>query len=185
MEIKKALSFLLLIIFYSCFSTSAEINKVKFTDNVTEKNKILKINGLAVRTYMFTDVYAAALYLPDLESNAAKVLDAKTIKLLKIHYFTSISKEDLKKVWAVALLENCQDACAQFRTAFSEFDSATTDVKNGTEITYYFDPHFVEVRNSANTIKILKDGFDKVLLSTWIGPKPPTEKVKNGLLGKK
>ena len=111
-----------------------------------------------------------------------KILNSSSPKILRMHYFRSVSKEDLLKVWSVALKEN--GAGEDLKTSLEEFNKALIDVKEGTEITYLFNPDFLEIRNPDKTIKIEKAVFAKIVLSTWIGPKPPTTKLKNGLLGK-
>jgi hypothetical protein len=159
-------------------------NDIKFANNISENTVQLTLNGLGVRTYYFVDVYVAGLYTAVKSQKNDEILLQKSPKLIRMHYFRDIKKSDLIKVWNYVLNEECKPDCLSFQTAFKEFESSIVDIKEGTEISYYFDTQFVEVRNPDRTVRIEKENFDKVLLSTWIGKNPPTEKLKNGLLGK-
>ncbi len=167
-------------------STHAEtINRIVFSELVSEKGQQYVLNGAGVRTYMFVDVYAAGLYLIEKKANGFEILDSKTDKMIRMHYFREISKKDLEKVWLIALKENCKKDCETFEKAFSQFTDAVIEVKPGTEITYIFNSDYLIVKNPEKAIKIEKSQLAEIVLSTWIGEKPPTSSLKRSLLGKK
>ena len=56
---------------------------------------------------------------------------------------------------------------------------------NNTEETYVFDDKYFELKIGESVRRIEGAGFAKALLRNWIGPKPPTESLKTGLLGTK
>ena len=161
---------------------SAMIKALSYSDKLVDKETSFILNGLGVRTYAFVDVYASALYLVEKTSDESKILNSNSLKILKMHYFRSISKEDLVKVWEVALKEN--GAGPADKSSVEQFNKAVINVKDGTEISYLFSPNYLEIRNPDSTVKIERVGFAKILLSTWIGPNPPTSALKKGLLGK-
>ncbi len=159
-------------------------NNIKFANKISEKSIDLTLNGLGTRTYYYVDVYVAGLYTAEKSKISDEILKLKTPKLMRMHYFRDVSKSDMIKVWKLSLNEACKPKCEEYQKAFKDFEESIIDVKEGTEISFYFDSQFVEVRNPDKTFKIIKENFDQLLLSTWIGNNPPTEKLKNGLLGK-
>jgi len=70
--------------------------------------------------------------------------------------------------------------------AFSSAMAATlADVKTGDTITLDFLGDKVDIKiNDALTSSVEGEGFPKAVLAIWLGPKPPNEPLKKGILGK-
>lgn len=175
---------ILISIIFSLNVNAATLKEIEFKETFLEEGTSYQLNGAGLRTYMFVDVYAAGLYLKNKTNSETEILDSDSARIIKMNYFRDISKDDLVKVWDIALAENCPGSCEPFKKAFEEFTAAVIEVKKGTEIIYLFTPEALEIRNPGATVKIEKAGFAKIVLATWIGPKPPTQKLKKALLGK-
>lgn len=162
---------------------AAEKKGITFEDTLSEQNVKFVLNGLGVRKYLFASVYVAGLYATEKSKDADQIINSSQPKIIKMHYFEKIGKEDFRKAWEYSFKQNCPK-CEAFQPAITEFLDHLREVQNGTKVTYYFDPKYVEIRYSDKTLRVTKDNFAGIALATWIGKYPPTESLKEGLLGK-
>lgn len=163
---------------------AAEIEGVKFPDSVAESGKTLTLNGMGVRTYWSFNVYAAALYQEIKSSDENQILDSTLPRVLKMYYFRDVGQGDAIKVWKKSFESYCPGACDTYKASMEKFMAQVKDIKAKDETTYIFQKDSVEIQSKNGTTKIEQSGFPKIVLSTWIGKNPPTEKLKTGLLGK-
>ncbi len=174
----------LLCAIFSVSLTAAEIQGAKFPDSVSEQGKNLVLNGLGVRTYWSFNVYAAALYQESKNQNPSAILDSKAVRVLRMFYFRDVGQGDALKVWKKSFQAYCPDPCEKFKQSMDQFYAQISSIEKGQEATYVFSEDTVEIRSKTGTTKIMQPEFPKIVLSTWIGQSPPTEKLKQGLLGK-
>ena len=165
----------------------AEINGVNFSDSLKVSEHTLVINGFGERLYGFfnTKIYAAALYLKKRESDPQKIIASKSEKSIEMEYiYKNISQDDMVNGWKVSFKDNCHD-CRKIQTIINEFYVSVGEKKSGNRITYQFGPFGVKVIENGKTVfESTSQSFAKVLLSTWIGAKPATKKLKKALMGK-
>lgn len=102
---------------------------------------------------------------------------------MKMHYFRDVGQGDARKVWKKSFESYCPPPCEKFKDSIEKFNSFVTDIKKGSEVTYLFTDNSVEIRTAAGSQKVEQPEFPKMVLATWIGKTPPTEKLKKGLLG--
>lgn len=169
---------------FSVTGFAASIEGVDFPDTVQEQGKTLALNGLGVRTYWSFNVYAAGLYLETKSADENSILDSKSNKFIKMHYFRDVGQSDARKVWKKSFESYCPPPCEKFKDSIEKFNSQVTDIKKGSSVSYYFTNNSLEIRTVSGSHKIEQAEFPKMVLSTWIGKNPPTDKLKNGLLGK-
>ena len=142
----------------------------------------LKLNGAGVRkaTVFKVKVYAAALYLTESENNATKIFQLKNPKLLVMKFMRDVDKEKINDAWDAAF----EDSGPSFRAEIKSLKVLMPDAKEGDLFEYVFWDDRTEFKLNHKLKGTLPGGaWGKMLLNTWVGNKPPTEELKNGLLG--
>jgi hypothetical protein len=138
---------------------AAELAGVTLPDNVLVGNQELLLNGIGLREKMMFDVYVAGLYLEEPASDASQILDSKQIKRLDMHFvYKKVSAKKLAKAW--------------------------TEVVKGDTMVFTSVPGQglqVEVKGQAKGV-VDDEAFVRAFWAVFLGPKPPTSKLKEGLL---
>lgn len=172
------------------FTFSEQVHALQAGDfNVPEKitieKKSLVLNGTAYRkvTAFKVKVWLSALYLESPSKSSEDILNSKTFKVVDLYPMYDISASDSVKGWQLAFDDNCETKCAEITPEIQKFLATVSDFKKKDTYRYEFTDRGVEhFINSKLIFKSTNLEFSKLLLSTWIGKKPPTDEVKKGLL---
>jgi len=159
---------------------------VTFSDSVTVGGSELALNGLGIReaTVLEVEVYVAALYLPQKSGDADAILGASQPWQLDLHFVRSVTASEMKD----AFEDGFQNAGADVSTLQPKIDQLTgmfTDFEEGQVVSFTSVPATgveVAVDGTAKGT-IAGDDFAKALLGIWLGPEPPNDDLKSGLLG--
>lgn len=181
--------YLFIFYFIFCLSTptsGGQINEVIFPDQRSHAGSKLILNGMAMRTFTFFDVYAAALYLDTPLSAAASILDRDAPRLMVMHFLRSVAAEKITEAWMDGLAANTPDAPPFVRENFATLGSMMENMNSGETLECHYAPSTgttIVVKGKTKGVIQGKD-FQDALLACWIGPKPgPGEKFRAGLLG--
>ena len=163
------------------------LKKANFNDNVQISGKTLTLNGLGLRlaTIFDINVYVGSLYLEKKEQDATKILDSKGPKLIELAFLRGVSGKKLQGAWSDCFENNAANP-QTFKVQLAQLNSSMKEVKNGDRVRFEFVPANVTVKINdivTGTVEKGGAGFQKVLLSCWIGPKPPNKELKSGMLG--
>ncbi len=167
---------------------------VEFGPSLTLDGKKLVLNGVGVRqaSVFKVDVYAAALYLPERTSDGDALVAKPAPAVIQMAFFREVAATDTNKVWDFAFEKNCGTRCKEAAAGLELLKKTQPDVKAGDRMEYRFagnkgsGPTTVSVLLGGNVVgKIDGAEFASVLLATWLGKEPPTERLKEGLLGKR
>lgn len=182
--------FLFIIYFIFCLATpavGATIGDVTFPDQITEQGQSLTINGVAMRTFTFFDVYAAALYVVSPNHDATTILQADAPRVMTMHFERSVGAAKITGAWQEGLEANTSQADETLKARFAQLGTMMEDMDEGQTLECAYLPGTgttVRVKGAVKGVIEGKD-FSDALLACWIGPKPgPGEKFKTGLLGK-
>lgn len=177
---KNVLSFYLLIL--ASQSLAAKIDNLTFPDSLVVEGQTLKLNGIGLRkaTVFKVKVYGAALYVNEPTHKSSVILKSTTPKVLIMKFLRDVSKEKINDAWDSAFEKNS----AKYHEQTKKLKSLMPDAKEGDSIEYLFLAEKTEVKVN-QTLKGSLEGGDwgQALLATWLGDNPPTEELKNGLLG--
>lgn len=148
----------------------------------------LQRNGTGIREYGFfkIDGYAAALYLTEPSDDAEAILDSDQPKAVHMRYLRGGGDvDDARRVWREAIDANCPQAhCKLDPEAVEAFLATVAPARKGHTETMEFDHDLMRYRIDGTEVVTVTDAtLRRVLLATWIGDSPPTEKLKRGLLG--
>ncbi len=169
---------------------AGEIEGVVFPNQVTAGTASLTLNGMGVRVkkvaFIGIKVYVAALYLPAKTSDPAKVLAADEPKQLVMHFlYKEVGKEKLLEGWNDGFKNNSPDKLAALKDQIATFDGFWSDMKKDDVAVLTYIPGQgtkVEIKGKDMGVIEGKD-FAEALFAIWLGPKPPNEDLKKGLLG--
>ncbi len=169
---------------------AAKIEGKEFPESVTLNKKNLVLNGVGLRTKkklgMTFNVYVGGLYVTNKSTDATKHIE-NTDKVLELIFLRSLDKDTLQEAWSEAFTSNCQSECDQSGDKLKMFNDLMADVKEDNRLKMTFDKDGVSVNitgtKESKTGRIEGAVFAKNLMAVFIGPKPPTEELKKGLLG--
>lgn len=162
---------------------------ITMPDDVQVNGKKLVLNGMGLRTKsMFkVHVYVAGLYLPAKTDDAAKIVSTEEEKRLVMHFVHDVEKGKLVDAWKDGIEANVEKETRKKLTDnLEKLCGWMDDVKVGDEMTFTYIPKKGLEVNVKGAVKgtIETWEFASNFLKIWFGAEPPTEELKNGLLGK-
>ena len=163
---------------------AAELGGVTLADTLKAGDKTLKLNGLGLRKKAVFKVYVGGLYLESPSKDAGAILAADQAKAIRMHFLRDLTKAQLVEALQSGFEENAKDKTGQ-KAAFDKMLTVIPDVKEGATLTFTYLPGkgtMVQVGNKELGTFAGK-GFSDAVFSIFLGPKPPTEDLKKGMLG--
>lgn len=169
---------------------AAKIEDKEFPDTLSITKKNLVLNGVGLRTKkklgMNFRVYVGGLYVAAKSTEAAKHLEPGD-KVLELIFLRSLDKGTLQEAWSEGFPKNCQMECEAGAETLKQFNDLMVDVKEDSRLKMTFDKDGVSVELTGKTEnksgRINSAAFAKNIMAVFIGPQPPTEQLKKGLLG--
>ena len=165
---------------------SAELADVTMPDEVTVSGKTLVLNGMGVRKKLWVKVYVGGLYLESKTTDASEAADPTTAKRMVMHFLTNKAKKGkMDSSWDEGFANNAPEATASLGSEIETFKGYFGDMKVGdvVEMTWVPGEGTTVVLNGEEQGVIEGETFAEALFKVWVGPKPPTEDLRAGLLG--
>lgn len=170
--------------FYPLQSFSKD--KFVFPESLEESSQKLVLNGTGLReaTIFKVDVYEAGLYLTSKSQDPNAILQSSDPKVLKLFFKRDVSVSDIREAWKEGFQKNCQPLCEKANPDLNKLNSWMKDLKEGDQIQMTFLKSGLELQiGDEPTQSLTSSEISKIMLSIWLGPKPPNESLKTGLLG--
>lgn len=166
---------------------AATCRDVQFPDGVKLGGADLALNGLGIRkaTFLSIKVYVAGLYLPQKSGDAAGILRAAARWQLVLRFVRDVGASDIRGAFQEGFEKAAGDKLAALAPRIEVLKARMVDFKTGQSLTFTHDPAAgvtVDVNGSAGPA-IEGADFAAALLAIWLGPIPPNEDLKTGLLG--
>jgi hypothetical protein len=141
---------------------------------------------MGLRKKLWVEVYVAGLYLEDKTSDAAEAVDSSQTKRVVMHFMTNkATKKKMDSAWRDGFEANSPSQYGALKARVETFVSYFGDMKDGDVIELTMVPgtgtHVVLNGQEKGTIE--GDDFAAALLRVWLGPEPPAEALKAGMLG--
>jgi hypothetical protein len=180
---------LALIVLLACAATANAGKKAGVTmpDTATVGDKTLVLNGMGLReaTWLKIDVYVAGLYVETVSSDASAIIAADGPKLLVLRFVRDVDRDDIVKAWSDGFKNNATLPVSKIKPLIDRLNAWMPGFDDGDTLSFSYVPaKGVEVAvNGAKKGILQGDDFARSLFSIWLGPKPPTEALKRGLLG--
>ena len=187
-SMRKAGLFLIVIVFIlaSAFELrGGTLAGVTLPDTAQVAGKTLVLNGMGLRKKFVVKVYVAGLYLEQKSSDPGAILKADVTKRIVMHFVRSVSKNQIADAFGESFENNTPDAKKTMKAEIDQFLAALEPVNDGGEILLTYVPATGTslTINGKEKWTTSTPGFAYVLFSVWLGPKPPNEDLKKGLLG--
>lgn len=163
---------------------AAQLEGVTLPDTLKAGDKTLKLNGLGLRKKAIFRVYVGGLYLESPSKDAGAILASDQAKGIRLHFLRDLKKGQLVEAFQEGFDANAKDKAAQ-KAAFDRMLVLLPDVKEGSTLTVIYVP------GRGTTLQVADKelggvegkGFADAVFSIWLGPKPPSEDLKRGMLG--
>jgi hypothetical protein len=166
---------------------AADFSGVKMADDIKLDGKPLVLNGLGMRqkTIFHVNVYVGALYVEKKSHDPDEILRSSDMKRVELAFVHSASQSQVQDAFDEAYQANCTDDCAALKGPFEKLRSLMTALSVGDRLAFDIYPGKVNVLiNSKPVGTVIDSNFPRALLGTWLGKNPPTESLKQAMLGK-
>lgn len=182
-----------LALFLACLwlpaaAQAATLSGATLPDTYVADGQTLVLNGVGLRTLTIFRVkaYIAGLYLQRPSHDAQQILASPGIKVIVLKFLHSGSKEQIEKQFREGEAKNCgEGGCAKSDEAdFEKLVAAAPAVEVGDTSTYIFTPKRVRVLANNRVIADFANAdLSYHLLAGFIGPRPPSEDLRDRMLG--
>ena len=165
---------------------AASLAGVTLPDTEQVGGKSLVLNGLGLRSELMVKVYVAGLYLEQKSSDAGAIIKADTPNRIVMQFLHSASQSQMSNAFKESFNDNTPDAVKTMKPDIDKLLGALEPMKVGDQMVFTYVPGTGTTLaiNGKDKLTIAGSAFNPVLLSVWLGPKPPTAAVKKGMLGK-
>ena len=171
-------------------ASAATLAGVTLPDSYPVEGRTLKLNGIGLRTLSFVGIgvriYVAGLYVSEPSHDARAILASPGPKVMLLQFLHAGTKAEVEKEYREGERQNCGDGgCpAADQPDFERLVAAAPAVKFGDTTTYIFTPSGVRVlANNQPVVDLANKDLSYRLLAGFIGVRPPSQELKNGLLG--
>jgi len=167
-------------------ANAATLAGVDFADQATVAGKTLVLNGLGVRTatVLRVKVYVMGLYLERKSDDPRSIIESSGNKLVTLHFVHEVSADKLRSGWSEGFQNNNGDL-TDIKAEIEKFNASMRDVVSGDSLVLDFSDDSVDVMvNDTRIDSVTGEAFQRALLSIWLGPEPPNDALKQGILGR-
>ena len=159
--------------------------EVMFSETLEWSGEPLVLNGTGVRKKFLFKVYSAGLYLPRRAQDVKTIAAMTGSKLIVMKFLRNVDADAIRKAWADGIKNNCEPNCQGFETLVTQINALMTDVKGGEVLELGLDVDSVTVRREqGKDLGVVSGpGYGGMMLRVFLGPRPPTDALKKGLIG--
>lgn len=175
------------LVLLAALATSArarELAGASLPDTLNVGDRPLKLNGLGLRKKAVFKVYVAGLYLESASKDATAILASDQAKAIRMQFLRDLTKTQLVDAFREGFDANAKDKPREQAT-FDKMLAQIPDVKQGSTMTITYSPaQGTTLAVDDKQLGVYKGkGFADAVFSIWLGPNPPTEDLKSGMLG--
>jgi len=168
---------------------AAECAGASFPDSKEIAGRTLKLNGLGVReaTIFKVDVYVAGFYSMATSTSGGALITAPGPKHLALLFVRDVSTEDLTGAWEEGFRKAADENLPALQDRVDQLNRWMDAVKDGETMMFTYIPGTgteIALRGAKKGV-IPGEDFAEALFTIWLGPEPPNEGLKAGLLGGK
>ena len=163
----------------------ASLSGITLPDTVDVAGKKLVLNGMGLRKKMMFSVYVGGLYIENKSADAGAILQADAPKRVLMQFMRSVSKDQMVEAYTEAFQNNAPDILKTQKADVDKLMAAFEPLNEGEQISFTYVPGTGTTFASKGKDKLTIPGlpFAKAMFSAWLGPKPPTDALKKGMLG--
>ena len=163
---------------------AAELAGTTLPDTLKAGDESLTLNGIGLRKKALFKVYVGGLYLATPSKDAPAILAADRAKAIRMRFLRDLTKTQLVEAFQEGFDANAPDKPAQAAT-FAKMLALVPDVKEGDTMTFvYSSAKRTSLQVNERELGTFDGkGFADAVFSIWLGATPPSEDLKNGMLG--
>lgn len=167
-------------------ASAADLGGVTVPDSAQVAGANLVLNGIGLRKKFFVKIYVGGLYLPQKSGDADAIVAATTPDRILMHMIYEVSKEQFADAWHEDFKANNPDKFDALHDQIEQFIAWFSDSKKDDVVTMDYVPGQGTQISWNGTFRgnIPGEDFHKALLRVFLGPKPPTSDLQDGMLGK-
>jgi Chalcone isomerase-like len=165
---------------------AADLDGVAMPDQRVVNGTPLHLNGIGLRTFPLfgIHIYVAGLYLEQPSADPETIIRSRGTKLLDIRFVRDVDAKDAQDAWRESFDDNCVAPCYLDPRDVRQFLAEVPSVRKGDSAAFLFTQRGLQVTFNGRLMGDITDQhFADVLLTTFIGPVPPTPRLKRELLG--
>ena len=158
---------------------------VTLPDIAQVAGKTLVLNGMGIRTKFMVKVYIAGLYLEQKSSDPAAIIKADAPKQIVMKFVHGASKSQMSDAFEESFNDNSPGAAKALKPDIDRLLNALDAVKVGDQMVFTYVPGTGTTMtiNGQDKLTISDPAFGQLIMSVWLGRKPPNADLKKGLLG--
>ena len=169
-------------------ASAATRDGVTLPDTYPVDGRSLTLNGLGLRkkTIFGIRIYVAGLYLQQKSHDAQQILKLPGPKVLMLQFLHSGTKSQVEEQYREGEANNCGDGscAASDQPDFERLVAAAPAVEVGDRSIFVFNDSRVRVyANNRLLVDFVNADLAYRLLAGFIGNHPPSQALRNGLLG--
>jgi hypothetical protein len=166
-------------------ASARELSGVTMPDTLSAGDKTLKLNGMGLRKKAIFKVYVGGLYLEAPSKDAAAILQADAPRAIRMQYLRNVDKKSITEAFSEGFENNAKALAAIQKAAIDKMIAAVPDLKDGQTMSFTYVPGKGTTLSHEGKDLFSAEGkeFADAVFSLWLGPKPPSEDLKKGLLG--
>ena len=170
-------------------ATGGDIGGVDIAETITPQGSEseLVLNGAGIRKKFFMDIYVGALYLPARNTDAGAIISDTGAASVDMHIvYKEIDRQKLTDGWEDGFRANlAPDQLAALRPELDSFNALFTAVRKGDVIRIAYRPGTGTGVSINNELRGTVEGNDffRALLKVWLGDRPVSKSLKQGMLG--
>lgn len=169
-------------------ASAAEFAGAKFPDEMTVAGTQLQLNGLALRTFSIFNVhvYVAGLYVPSRTADADAVITSLAPKALVFHFLHDVDADKARQAWQEGFDDNCAHPCDVRPDLMRKFLEGVIALHKGDSTMLTVQGSHVGLFLNGREIATIDDRpFAVLIMKTFIGPHPPSPRLKSALMGER
>jgi hypothetical protein len=170
---------------FAAVASAGELAGVKVPDTATIGGQQLVLNGLGLRKKAIFSVYVGALYLPAKSADPAAIITLEAPKRMEMHFVRDVGKDKIAEGWREGFANNSGAKLPALQQRLDEFAGKWVDMANGDMAAMtYLGGGLLKLEIKGQEVGTFQGKeFADAVLACWLGPKPPSEDLKKGLLG--
>jgi len=167
-------------------ASAVEVAGITVPPTATVAGQKLVLNGAGLRKKAIFKVYVGALYLPSKTTSADAAL-ASGVAKVTMKMMRDVEAEKLRGAWTEGFANNNPAGdMPKLKARIERFNALFADTVEGDLIEVDLNGvagASVSINGKARGT-VEGEDFAKAVLRIWLGPKPPSDDLKNGMLGK-
>jgi uncharacterized protein with PIN domain len=182
---RNAITASVLVVAATASLLGATLAGVTMPDTVQVGGKTLTLNGLGLRSKMGFKVYVAGLYVESKVTDGEAVLGTDAPRRIVLHFLRDLDRETMVEAFTESFTANSSNA-ASMTADFGKMLGAFAPITAGDEWAFTYVPNKGTTLTVKGADKVTVPGqpFGRAMFACFLGPKPPSGGLKNGLLGK-